>query len=455
MSSSSPDHQAGELSSSATKPTKPTQSERAQEQGQHGHDSRTRVIEKAEQILRLARGPEDHILHLAWAAADTANLAILVRFQIPQNIPLKKTISITDLSTATNLPADILRRTLRYAMLNDLFTEPAPDHFAHTPASAYLATRPHVADVVNIAARELMQITLHLSDGLELQQQQRRKGEKVAEDAAFKVTYPEFKDSNVFEFIGGDAELSERYHRYLAGRVKTERWHVRHLRGPPREKSADACGNAKQLGGSSAHTIVAIAPVCPPTTTFVVQDINLIALDQGRESIAAASAHGMVNGQHQATTKISPDLEQRTTFLPHDFFTPNPTPNADVYILRHILHGWSDADVLRILQNLVPALKRGAKVLVGEGLIPAEGSPAGGEGQVKRDGGQEKMVRMEDMFMLAVHGARERTAEDFARLFKQADPAFELIGVTGGQNGAFQSLIEFEYCSNAQSSLKE
>lgn len=109
-----------------------------------------------------------------------------------------------------------------------------------------------------------------------------------------------------------------------------------------------------QAGGSSGHTCLALAPACR-TAKFIVQDVDPVALDQGRKAMA-------VN---------QPELEQRIEFQVHDFFQPQPV-SADVYIFRHIFHDWSDADTVRILKNLVPALKNGAKVLVSEGVISSE-----------------------------------------------------------------------------------
>jgi len=47
--------------------------------------------------------------------------------------------------------------------------------------------------------------------------------------------------------------------------------------------------------------------------------------------------------------------------------------------------------------------------------------------------------------MLAVHGARERSVEEFVALFEAANKGFRFVGVTGGKGGAFQSLLEMEY----------
>lgn len=48
--------------------------------------------------------------------------------------------------------------------------------------------------------------------------------------------------------------------------------------------------------------------------------------------------------------------------------------------------------------------------------------------------------------MLAAHNARERNVQDFIEIFKTADPRFTFIGETSGaKEGAFQSLLEFEF----------
>jgi 6-hydroxytryprostatin B O-methyltransferase len=53
--------------------------------------------------------------------------------------------------------------------------------------------------------------------------------------------------------------------------------------------------------------------------------------------------------------------------------------------------------------------------------------------------------RIEDAFMMSVHMAKERSVSDFVALFREASPKFRFCGVTGGYDGAFQSLLEFEY----------
>jgi 6-hydroxytryprostatin B O-methyltransferase len=105
------------------------------------------------------------------------------------------------------------------------------------------------------------------------------------------------------------------------------------------------------VGGSSGHTSIALARHFPQAR-FVVEDVNVEGLEMGRAIIAQ-----------------DPDLPQRFTFREHNFFEPQPV-EADVYLFRHVLHDWSDADCIRILQALLPALKDGARILLSEGVMP-------------------------------------------------------------------------------------
>lgn len=53
-----------------------------------------------------------------------------------------------------------------------------------------------------------------------------------------------------------------------------------------------------------------------------------------------------------------------------DFFSVQPVRDADIYFFRCVFHNWSDKYSVKILQNLIPALKPGAKVLVNDLVMP-------------------------------------------------------------------------------------
>lgn len=66
-------------------------------------------------------------------------------------------------------------------------------------------------------------------------------------------------------------------------------------------------------------------------------------------------------------------LENRVTFMAHDFLTEQPVKNADVFLFRWVLHNWSDTYCIRILRNLIPALKKDAIILVNDNVLPEPG----------------------------------------------------------------------------------
>ena len=64
--------------------------------------------------------------------------------------------------------------------------------------------------------------------------------------------------------------------------------------------------------------------------------------------------------------------------MPHDFFEPEPSKLSSrgnlVFYLRLILHDWPDKYCIKILQNLVPALKNGSIILINDSVLPTMGT---------------------------------------------------------------------------------
>lgn len=73
-----------------------------------------------------------------------------------------------------------------------------------------------------------------------------------------------------------------------------------------------------------------------------------------------------------AASKKEPGLN--VSFMAHDFFEDQPIKHADVYLYRWILHNWPDKYCVMILKALIPALKRGSRVLVMDFVMPPFGT---------------------------------------------------------------------------------
>jgi O-methyltransferase domain len=87
-----------------------------------------------------------------------------------------------------------------------------------------------------------------------------------------------------------------------------------------------------------------------------------------------------------------------------DFFAAVPV--GDAYIMKNIIHDWSDEKALSILQNCHRAGKGKAKVILVEAVITP--------------GNEPHFAKWLDLEMLLLPGGRERTEVQFAQLFEQA-----------------------------------
>lgn len=97
---------------------------------------------------------------------------------------------------------------------------------------------------------------------------------------------------------------------------------------------------------------------------------------------------------------------------------------ADVYMLKHVLHGRRDADAIRMLRNCLAVMPDEGTLLIIEFILPpvvAQPDPA-----------MEARL-MSDLNMLAVTGGRERSEREWKTLLEAA--GFRLTGVTQVERG--------------------
>jgi len=95
-----------------------------------------------------------------------------------------------------------------------------------------------------------------------------------------------------------------------------------------------------------------------------------------------------------------------------DFFKEIPV-QADAYVMRWILHDWSDDESVALLGNLRKIVKPNARLMVVESVIPE--TP------------EFDMGKWMDLNMMMMATGRERTAAEFRELFGRAGFALEQI----------------------------
>ena len=95
-------------------------------------------------------------------------------------------------------------------------------------------------------------------------------------------------------------------------------------------------------------------------------------------------------------------LSSRCRVIEGDFF--KSVPEADLFILKYIVHDWDDQQSVKLLSNCARALRPNGRVILIEWVVPEHGKPSA--------------AALSDLNMLVLLPGRERTASEFAELFR-------------------------------------
>jgi hypothetical protein len=151
-------------------------------------------------------------------------------------------------------------------------------------------------------------------------------------------------------------------------------------------------GTLVDVGGGNGTTLAGILAKDPLLHGILFDRPDVI--DRARETLKAAA------------------MEHRCLTVGGDFFQSVPV-GGDAYLLRHILHDWTDDQCLTILRNIRKAMLPRAKLLVVESVIPPGNEPFFG--------------KFLDVNMLVIPGGMERTEAEYRQLF--ANGGFKLTRI--------------------------
>ena len=243
------------------------------------------------------------------------------------------------MSQSTGIEESLLRRFFYHAMTNGIFVEPSPGSVAHTALSRMLLTNPDAFDTLGFVLEELIPASNQLLPALG-----RFPNSGEPNETAFNI---ENKTSlSMFAFLALNPERARRLGVGMKFFTQIEGFDVKHLIAGYDWECLDRPGaGVVDVGGGHGAVSQALASATY-NITFIVQDLAGVA-DQGASLLPCT-------------------LKNRVRFMAHDFFTEQVVREADVYLFRWIFHNWSDMYGVRILQNLIPAMKKGSKVMLYE-----------------------------------------------------------------------------------------
>ncbi len=145
---------------------------------------------------------------------------------------------------------------------------------------------------------------------------------------------------------------------------------------------------------------------------------------------AHPSLQGILFDQPQVVAGAAPRLEaagvsERCMVAGGDFFAGVPG-GGSIYVLSKVIHDWDDERSIAILRSCRDALEGDRKVVLVESVIEAGNAPS--------------WAKFLDVQMLVMNGGRERTVEEYRRLFAAAGLRLSRVIPTGAED----SLIEAE-----------
>ncbi|KAK2608453.1 Alpha-1,3-mannosyltransferase cmt1 [Conoideocrella luteorostrata] len=360
--------------------------------------SRQEIAFATRQLGDLVRGPRESVRWGVWSFLDTLSLQIINNYGIAKLVPINEPITFQELQTKTVLDPTNLVRALRHTMTNHIFCEPKPGWVGHTAASRLLAEDSALQDWVGFNSEDIFPAAANVLKSL------REYPEATSlTTTGFNFAFETVDKEPMFVTFGKDPARAKRMGGAMASLTGGEGYELSHFVDTYDFSEVDQQGGTLvDIGGSHGFVCVDLARKWKHMK-FIVQDLPKT-----------------VNSAPKPICEIE-TVAERIQFEAHDFFQEQPVKDADVYFFRWIIHNYSTPYAIKLLKNLVPALKPGARVIINDHCLREAGS---------ENPWDEKLIRSMDMVMLTLLNAQEREEQEFKALFNAADHRFVFKGVT-------------------------
>ncbi|KAF4414984.1 Sterigmatocystin 8-O-methyltransferase [Fusarium acutatum] len=357
---------------------------------------RDAVIEHATQVKYLVHDPHSFLTELVAQQQQYHCIAWLCHFDILSKIPQPpESIAYSDVATGAKVPLSKLQSVARMAMTTGLLCETKDGKLSHSTLSAQFVANVHM----KVQLLHILNQTVPLMTGL-IQATEKWGETSATNETAYNIVHN--TELSFFEHLKTRPDLNEGFQAYMKSRAVSHTGsNVEHLLNAFDWK---ALGQAQvvDIGGSSGSTSVILATAFP-LLNFVIEDLP--------EPIENAKTR---------LSDLPSDIRSRIEIKAYDFFTPQPIKNADVYLLRTILHDWPDADAIKIIQGIVAAMGPSSRLLIMDMVLPKPGF-----GSVTF----EAALRQKDLTMIQCFNAQEREVEEWNALLTKADPRLKIQAI--------------------------
>ncbi|KAH8726602.1 O-methyltransferase-domain-containing protein [Phaeosphaeriaceae sp. PMI808] len=323
--------------------------------------------------------------------ADLVSLQAVCRFKIATSFPTSTTTATyMELSDLTGVAEPNIRRIVRGALTNHVFQEKEPGKVSHTAASRFLAENKFAREWVEMYTQEILPATARMTDAME-------KWPESEEPNHVGYSLANGTSEHFFDYIAHDPARAKRFSDAMTLFSTGPGY------GPDTlldyfSTNQLTEGTLVDIGGShGAYSI-----------PLVRKFSKLRCIVQDRPEVVEIGSKNVPN-----------DVANRFEFMAHDFFDEQCV-KAEVYLLRWVLHDWSDQYCFKILRALIPALRPGSRILIHEWIVP-EPHHSSLPAQVS--------IRIFDLYMKSLCNGKEREVQDWEKLVSETDPRFYIRSI--------------------------
>ncbi|RGP66070.1 6-hydroxytryprostatin b o-methyltransferase [Fusarium sporotrichioides] len=366
------------------------------------HEARVATAEAALKLFNLVSGPSELLPNMTASYHTIFALQWLHHFDVFSRIPLDGTVSYETLATEANVPESLLKSVARMAMTSNILAEPTMGQVVHTANSAMFLKFPNTRDW----ASYMFTASIPTAAAM-VQATEKWPGSVKKTETAYNVAFGH--DLPFFDHLSQSPVLTKQFSGYMRSVTDGQGMDLSHLVEGFDWTGLPDNSIVVDIGGSRGHASYALASAYPHLR-FEVQDLD-----------AVVNGEKATKEHEEAAKKHVLSADTRVSFKAHNFFEPQPTKDASVYMLRMIIHDWPDAEAKTILSNLVPALEAAkATLLVMDTVLPSPGSIPSV---------RERVIRTRDLTMRQVFNAKERGVDDWEALLRDADSRLTLKNV--------------------------
>ncbi|MGW1953812.1 methyltransferase [Streptomyces sp. NPDC001920] len=301
----------------------------------------------------------DLIVRLAFGSMAAQTLRAAVRLKVPELVG-DKPRPATEVAVAAGAEVQPMTRLLRALTGLGLLREHTPDTFSVTPAGGLLdpAHPESLTSFVRMFTEPaIIRAWEHLDRSV-------RTGD-IAFDAVFGTDF--------FSHLSQHPELSAQFNAAMSQAVAETAAVL------PYAFDFGRYTSVTDVGGGDGTLLAAVLAAHPGLTGVVLDTTDGLA-----QAPKTLERHG---------------LQQRCSLVAGDFFRAVPA-GSQLYLMKSILHDWSDDQAVTILRHCREVLPPGGRVLIVEPVLPETVT-------------DDEVTYLSDLNMLVNVGGRERTREDF------------------------------------------